>query len=400
MKILLSFAILSLLSLHSAAQLISRFTWENNPVTNAASGPNAISVGTHAVSSAYGTGSSKGLNPGSGNNDINLVLDGASFNVPALDISVDFRREESQASFFYRGSYFNFGMNGGYLSVSFQLTNGTSALTINSGNVYAVPDDHSFHNYQFNYDDNTGIARVWVDAVLKYTYTGTAGRPLYWTGAGNITIGKDMDATGRNLAILDNLAIQKYANALLPLKLLSFAAEAKNKYVVINCATTEETSLQSIVLERSNNGIVFSPVATMAAAGGYSSINHYQFTDSLPLGPVAYYRVKMINTDGSASYSDIKSVAFDALTISSISVFPNPATEYVIVKMNTTRPGKFRYTVLSVSGQPLTTKELELGNGIQQIKIDLTKTVYQGALFIQITNIQANSTATFSIVKR
>ena len=76
---------------------------------------NAISVSSYATVSAGGTNGTKGLNPGNGSNDINLTLDGAAFNVPALDITVDFRREESQASFFYRGSNFNFGMNGGTL---------------------------------------------------------------------------------------------------------------------------------------------------------------------------------------------------------------------------------------------------------------------------------------------
>jgi hypothetical protein len=64
----------------------------------------------------YGT---KGLNPGAGSNDINIVLDGSAFNVPSIDIYIDFRREETQATFFYRGSYFDFEMNSGSLGVKF-----------------------------------------------------------------------------------------------------------------------------------------------------------------------------------------------------------------------------------------------------------------------------------------
>src|SRR5450432_2560473 len=116
MKTSISFLIIFFLTINAGAQLITRFTWETNPVTTAVAGVNAISVSSYATVSTGGTSGTKGLNPGNGSNDINLVLDGTAFNVPAIDIAVDFRREESQASFFYRGSNFNFGMSGGNLS--------------------------------------------------------------------------------------------------------------------------------------------------------------------------------------------------------------------------------------------------------------------------------------------
>src|ERR1700712_5542745 len=120
-----------LLSTRITAQLVNRFTWESNPVTTAAYGPNAITVSSYATVIPGGTNDSKGLTPG-GQYDINLVLDGAGFNLPAIDISIDFRREESVASFFYRGSNFNLGMIGGNLSVIFSLRNGQTLTSVNS----------------------------------------------------------------------------------------------------------------------------------------------------------------------------------------------------------------------------------------------------------------------------
>ena len=95
------------------------------------------------------------------------------------------------------------------MSVSFQVKNGATSTTIDSGNIYAIPDDHSFRTNRFNCDNNTGIAKVWANGVVVYTYNGTAGTPRHRTGAGNVIIGKDMDATGRNVPVLDNLIIQK-----------------------------------------------------------------------------------------------------------------------------------------------------------------------------------------------
>jgi Secretion system C-terminal sorting domain len=401
MKTFVPFFIIFFLSINAGAQLITRFTWETNPVTTAVAGVNAISVSSYATVSTGGTNGTKGLNPGNGSNDINLTLDGTAFNVPAIDIAVDFRREESQASFFYRGSNFNFGMNSGKLAASFQIASGESSFTtINSGNVYSIPDDHSFHNYHFNYDNNTGIAKIWVDAVLVYTYNGTAGKALYWTGAGNVIIGKDMDATGRNVAILDNLIIQKYASALLPLKLVSFTAEAKNNYAAISWTTTEELNVTSFIIERSSNGAVFSAVKTMNALNGYSAVNHYQFTDSLPLNQVCYYRIKMINNNGSFTYSDIKTVSITAAGVSEVSLFPNPVVNYATIKMSNTKAGQYHYTVSSITGQVVTAADVHLNNGLQQIQIDLSKTALKGVMIIHLGNAEANTTETFTIIKK
>jgi len=400
MKKLLAFFTLVLVSASAGAQLISRFTWEANPVTNADYGPNASSASSYATVSSRETNETNGLNPGNGQYDINLVLDGASFNVPAIDISVDFRREESVASFFYRGSNFNFGMNGGKLSVNFALTSGASFTSIASGNIYTVPDDHHFHSYRFIYDNNTGTAKILVDAVVVYTYNGTAGIPLYWTGAGNVIIGKDMDATGRNVAVLDNLVVQEYSTALLPLRLLSFTTYSKNKYAVIDFTTTQEINVNSFVIEKSSNGSSFAPVKSIHAANVYNAVNHYQYTDSVPFSPICYYRVKMLNADGSFSYSAVKLINYAADIKPQVSVYPNPATDYLVIKMNNADAGRYNYSISAIGGQVMANNTIQLNSGSQEIKIDLTKTGLRGVILVRVNNTQTGVAETFSIIRR
>ena len=400
MKNVLLILVVVFLSLNSGAQIISRFTWESNPATIAIAGPNALSISSYASSTTGGKSGTRGLNPGDGRNDINLVLDGSVFNIPAIDIAVDFKREESQASFYNRDSYFDFGMNGNNLSVNFRITNGTSFTSINSGNIYSVPDDHNFHNYRFNYDNNTGQAKVWVDGGLVYSYTGISGAPLYWTGAGNVTVGKNMDGNAKNIAILDNFIVQKYANALLPLKLLDFNAEAKNKLAAVKWTTAEEINVASYIIERSSNGTAFTAIGSVAAANGYSNSNYYQFTDSLPFSPVSYYRLKMINNNGSFTYSAIKTVSFAVASSTTISVFPNPTADYATIKMTNAVAGKYLYTVSSVTGQPVAAATVQLGSGAQQMQIDLTKTTIKGILVIQVQNLQTNTSTSFSVIKK
>lgn len=400
MKPFLPFIALLLAFNSLKSQVITQFTWNSNPVTKASIGPDAISVSSSATSAINGVGGTSGLNPGLPNKNIDLTLTGSYYDVPGIDISLDFRREESEASFFKRGSLFDFGMNGGKLNVKFNLQNGTSGTTtVNSGNIFDIPNDHSFHHYRFRYDYATGIAQIWVDNVLKYTYTGTAGYPLYWTGAGNAVIGTNMDATSNNVAVLDNLIISNTAAAAaLPLQLLSFDASAKATLVVLNWATTKEINTHRFIVERSENGLDFAAIGEQKAAGDYSNHNTYQFEDAAIAGSVLYYRLKMVDIDGSFTYSPVRKISIGA-TKSKVSVSPNPASSFANLTMNSSEVASYSYSVRSISGQLISTGNFNSNGGTQQIRIELSAAP-KGVLFIQLNRNNSNEQQVYKLVKQ
>src|ERR1700744_3095049 len=102
-KNLYALILLTGLTVSVKAQIISQFTWNStaNPPTQAAVGPNATSVGTTATIVTGGSGGTDGL--AADGNDIDLTIPGAVFELPGLDISVDFLRKENGASFFTLG---------------------------------------------------------------------------------------------------------------------------------------------------------------------------------------------------------------------------------------------------------------------------------------------------------
>ncbi|RYE39355.1 MAG: hypothetical protein EOP48_25885, partial [Sphingobacteriales bacterium] len=275
MKNLVALVFILILNLSSNGQIITKFTW-NGPlasITKADNGPDAVSVSPTAIASVIsiiGGVTNAGISPGPASRNIDLTLPNtAYFNLPSLDIAIDFRREETEAGFFSRGSIFEFGMNGGKLNIKFNVQNGSGGnTTVNSGNIYDIPNDHLFHNYRFMYDNLTGIANVWVDGVVKYSYGGVANRALYWTGAGSPVIGKDMDATGRNVAVIDNFELRTAVSAIiLPLNFLNFTATTKNKSVDLRWSTANESNVRNFVVERSFDGNNFEPVITVHAQG-------------------------------------------------------------------------------------------------------------------------------------
>ncbi|MBC8034717.1 MAG: T9SS type A sorting domain-containing protein [Chitinophagaceae bacterium] len=397
MKIIFQILFLTLGALNSKAQIISSFSWSSNPVTRADVGANAISAGANATSSANGR-NANGLNPGPNRENISLRLAGSNFNLAGIDMSIDFRREESDADFFTRSNYV-FGMAGGRIRASFPLTNGATFTTINSGDVYNVPNDRLFHTYRFRYDNNTGVAIISVDGTTVYTYTGITNTALYWTGAGDLTIGANMDGGATNVAILDNMVIQMIpAAGVLPVDLLSFTAAPKGALAAIKWTTTREMNTATFTVERSSNGISFAAIKTVIAVNSFNSTNNYQVTDSTPLAK-GFYRLKMTDIDGSYTYSATRQVEMGAAKVT-VSCFPNPSTDYVNLKINNNKPAAYSYYITSLDGRILLSGVSKLGTGTQLLSIDLTKTDVKGVLIIQLNNTSDNTMQTFKIVKQ
>lgn len=400
MKRILSI-VFTLIALNASSQIISKFTWDSNPVTKAAIGPDAISVSSVATSSVNGVSGTNGLNPGTPSTDINLTLTGSLFDVPGLDISVYFRREENEASFFKRGSNFNFAMSGGNLSVTFLVSNGAGgSVTVSSGNIYSIPSDQKFHNYRFSYIASTGIAHVWVDGVQVYTYTGTGGRNMYWVGAGNAVVGSLMDAAGKNVSVLDNLIIQNSAAPLvLPVQLLSFTAETKNNGVLLNWNTSRELNASGFEVEHSSDGSSFQAVDHVNAAGGYTITHHYTSTHTKPVAGLNYYRIKMVDIDGKFTYSDIRKVNI-VQNNAPTAVFPNPATNVVNIQVSNTQASSYNYRLFTVNGQLITSGTAQVSAGTQTIKLNIVNSTYKGILLIQLNKSSSNQSETFRIAKK
>ena len=404
MKTALLTTVLLVAALFGRSQVISQFTWNSSPLTTAAIGPNATSVSASATSSAGGVGGTNGLNPGTPTANVNLTIPGSpTFDVPGIDIFIQFRREENDVNFWTRGSSMDFGMSGGNLFTNFRVSNGAGGFTsVSSGTIFAIPDDHTFHSYHLRYDPTAGTCKVWFDGTLKYTYTGTPSRAMYWTGSGNVVVGGNTDATGRNITIFDNLSVSSVA-LLLPLDLISFDVEKKNQYVSTSWTTTHELNVANIALERSGDGIHFNTIKNIVPKGtDNSSVFSYKYTDSMPLSPMNYYRLKITDLDGDFKYSSIKIVSFDAKypTTVELSCYPNPATDFVNLKMNSPTSGLFTYTIASLDGRPLMANSVQVTQGEQIISIDLRKITNQNFLFVDLRNGQTGFHQSFKILKK
>lgn len=110
----------------------------------------------------------------------------------------------------------------------------------------------------------------------------------------------------------------------LPIELLSFRGELQNQNVLLKWVTASEINNDYFTIERSSDGVNFSPVAYVQGAGNSNHNLYYTATDFEPLTGISYYRLKQTDFDGSFEYSELISVNNTVGSAADVVLYPNP----------------------------------------------------------------------------
>ncbi len=117
----------------------------------------------------------------------------------------------------------------------------------------------------------------------------------------------------------------------LPVTLLSFKARKQENTVLLTWKTTEETNFSHFGIQRSADARVWQAIGAVPAksSGSYiftDATPPHQFITTSPHHHILYYRLKIVNTDGSFVYSGIEAVSFDRGNEGlDVRIYPNPA---------------------------------------------------------------------------
>lgn len=113
----------------------------------------------------------------------------------------------------------------------------------------------------------------------------------------------------------------------LPVTLVSFSGIKQNKAVQLQWTTENEINFAGFEIEKSTDAIHFTAMANVSAAN--RPVNHYQAEDAAPATGNNYYRLKLMDVDGSSRYSNIVKINFTDRA--SLSLWPNPAGDQLVI---------------------------------------------------------------------
>ena len=159
----------------------------------------------------------------------------------------------------------------------------------------------------------------------------------------------------------------------LPVVLKQFSATPKAGKTLLTWSATSEINTAQYAIERSQ-GNDFEKIGTVLAD---PSTSGYSFTDVSPQRGTNYYRLRMVDKNGTFSFSPIKTVKFSSLN--QLQLYPNPASTTITIHLQSAGGGTEKLEVFNATGVLVQTSLISLNPGINRITINIStlpKNVY------------------------
>lgn len=180
----------------------------------------------------------------------------------------------------------------------------------------------------------------------------SAGNDMYL--AWNYTVTSGAVTSNAQALGIDDISVTANYSVVAPVSFTGFNATVANNQAKINWTTYNEVNMLSYELEKSNDGIQFTKLASVPSYNT-SSTSKYSYTDISLFNGNNFYRVKSIEKSGYAAYSSIIKVFVGKQ--SGITIHPTIVTTGSFnLQMDNIPKGQYQMAVYSDAGVPLVSK--------------------------------------------
>ncbi|MBD2769827.1 T9SS type A sorting domain-containing protein [Hymenobacter sp. BT664] len=142
----------------------------------------------------------------------------------------------------------------------------------------------------------------------------------------------------------------------LPVELQDFAAQAQGSDALLNWTTASELHNERFEIERSFDARSFERVGAERGQGSSTRPTDYRFTDA-GVGhqghALVYYRLRQVDTDGTASWGPVRAVTFTRLTKGGAKLYPNPTPGRAALDLTELPAGTYQVRILDLMGRQL-----------------------------------------------
>lgn len=190
-----------------------------------------------------------------------------------------------------------------------------------------------------------------------------------WGDHGYTTSSATVDLSGAHDLILDfyengggnRISFTMETLTILPVRMLSFTGKENNNTVLLNWLVTADSDPKNFEIQRSADGITYAAIASIKGTEGIHTANNiaYNYTDkSLPASRI-YYRIKITDSNGKITYSDIVSI-YSGSFKNEIKIFPTPATNNTLYLQTGKKIAGAGIVINDISGR--TISKTSIGN--------------------------------------
>lgn len=155
----------------------------------------------------------------------------------------------------------------------------------------------------------------------------------------------------------------------LPLSLLDFTLTNKTNQIELYWKTANELNISLFTIEYSSDGLSFVKIGEVRSTHNTFSTNNYNFLHTNPDKGISYYRLKIMDIDGRFVYSKIIQAKLTAAAVQLL-IFPNPSSEYIIVK-HPLSPFESELQIVDMKGSVI--KTIKVNKNVVQTEISTKK---------------------------
>jgi hypothetical protein len=185
----------------------------------------------------------------------------------------------------------------------------------------------------------------------------------------------------------------------LPITLLDFTGQAQGTASLLKWSTAQEDNSNYFSVERSQDGKNFTAIGQVSAADNSDQTVNYSFTDLTPFSGNNYYRLQMVNLDGTSAYSGIVVVNFNSAS-QVVVVYPNPAHGSFQLLFKNMDAGVYGLTLLNAAGQTVMEKNIQASNATSYSEsVNLSANLAAGTYLVRIIDARRNSYITRIVIE-
>jgi uncharacterized repeat protein (TIGR01451 family) len=154
--------------------------------------------------------------------------------------------------------------------------------------------------------------------------------------------------------------------SIIPIKLISFSAVPQtDNTTTLYWNTVNEINTKHFVIEQSTDGVRFNSISNVVAKG--KANNNYAATVADANNSQFYYRLKIVDNDGTFSYSPVIKIDRRKNT-SGISVLTNPVKDFIIINTNDRSLNNTQCSIINTLGAVV--KNFIITQGSQTIDVN------------------------------
>ncbi len=246
---------------------------------------------------------------------------------------------------------------------------------------------------------NNGTISLYIDGVFRLSATEGTGTPSYplnmqagamcfsgFTPPRYNPFGGKIDELRIYNRALTAAEIGGLSGGALPVKLTSFTASLKNNTAYLKWATRYEQNSSHYNIQRSTDGMNFTDVARVAAAGNSNLPLNYAQADQLPASvqtqKTVFYRLQSVDIDGKFAYSQVVALHLDIKEMT-LMLSPNPARDMLQVQTGNNMTGDAVLTILDMSGRQVYGRKIVLQAGNNSVPVNISM-LSQGTYMVSI----------------